>query len=171
MIYPGIPIIIVAYVPIYGDDWGMVHYIVSHIYIYIYIYTVYPLYYYYCYHYCCCLTHSILPSFRQIIHLNKIFHCKPWLFLASPMAVWMLILRTGGSREQRRPCQIVHAPRLKGVRLVALKIRGFKVVQQAKILNSLYKRFNYIQNSTINIRFSGKLATHLNWNFDSRHNT
>ena len=33
MIYPGIPIIIVAYVPIYGDDWGMVHYIVSHIYI------------------------------------------------------------------------------------------------------------------------------------------
>jgi hypothetical protein len=78
--------------------------------------------------YCCCLTHSILPSFRQIIHLNKIFHCKPWLFLASPMAVWMLILRTGGSREQRRPCQIVHAPRLKGVRLVALKIRGFKVV-------------------------------------------
>ena len=34
MIYPGIPIIIVAYVPIYGDDWRMVHYIVSHIYIY-----------------------------------------------------------------------------------------------------------------------------------------
>ena len=41
MIYPGIPIIIVAYVPIYGDDWGMVHYIVSHIYIYIYIYIPY----------------------------------------------------------------------------------------------------------------------------------
>ena len=40
MIYPGIPIIIVAYVPIYGDDWGMVHYIVSHIYIYIYIYRI-----------------------------------------------------------------------------------------------------------------------------------
>jgi hypothetical protein len=133
MIYPGIPIIIVAYVPIYGDDWRMVHYIVSHIYIYtpytqiifiiiIIIIIIIVIFY------CCCLTHSILPSFRQIIHLNKIFHCKPWLFLASPMAVWMLILRTGGSREQRRPCQIVHAPRLKGVRLVALKIRGFKVV-------------------------------------------
>ena len=51
MIYPGIPIIIVAYVPIYGDDWRMVHYIVSHI----YIYTVYPNYfYYYYYHYYYC---------------------------------------------------------------------------------------------------------------------
>ena len=169
MIYPGIPIIIDAYVPIYGDDWGMVYYIVSHICIYIYIYTQYTHYIIIIIvviiiinYYCCCLTHYILPSFRQIIHLNRIFHYKPWLCLVSPMAVWMLIPRTGDSREQRRPCQIVHAPRLKGVRLVALKIRGFKVVWQAEIWNSLYMRFNYRQNSTINMRFSGKLATHLN---------